>query len=368
MKTAYRYELKANPGSPYVRNLTPTANSSRSSTSPPYSIGGGAGVSWTLDNYCLDLGLGGVTSDPNDNKIKKILPGQKLTGSIVWNPEAPITHMTYNWSVTGCDPFINYIHTVSPPLGQVVAYAAVTTPTTFAYFSKPGTGTISCTYKFKLNEAPQTEYTVNLSKNVPVVDLQNIESNIVAAAPGSIHILNPNGSHKLTFTTMNFNGRATTPSYFVQSGNYGSWDFVQLVTSSHITATINGTVEPYPGNFYTPRLDNTFPYAAGETANGNQGTTNDNPYLNFTAAAGLTKITLQYTFRMHWLYLPPGADSKYVSMRSRDWQWACEATAANNWNPTGTISVKGGGVTDHEISATVNWPKQPEWTQVAQNG
>jgi hypothetical protein len=86
VKSSVRYHVKADPGSSFEVTCTPTASVSASSMQ-----GGSASVSYKVEAWPVNLAVGGTTPDPADEDRRKILPGQKVTGAVVYGSGAPLT-------------------------------------------------------------------------------------------------------------------------------------------------------------------------------------------------------------------------------------------------------------------------------------
>lgn len=235
-KSAVKYHVKNNPGASFNVTCTPSADASA-----PGMPGGSASVSYKVEAWAVNIAVGGTTADPNDQDRRKILPGQKVTGVVVYGDDAPLTpalvpnsnpprHDT-TWTITDCNPFLDYVVASGGATGTLTAYSSQQGATGWAFWAKPGTGKVACSHKMKLTEGPETVFTVSLEKTVPVVSPENILATLGHTGDGAFGDPFEDGAH-IGFSLMNFGGRITTPDMFIVNQDPGSWDFVQLVTQS----------------------------------------------------------------------------------------------------------------------------------------
>lgn len=373
-KSAVRYHVKTAPGNSFTVTCTPTA-----SASAPGMPGGESSVTYKVEAWPVNIAVGGTTADPGDDR-PKILPGQKVTGVVVYGDGAPLTpalvagvsppkHDT-TWTISGCNPFLDFVVASGGATGTLTTYSSQQGATGWAFWAKPGTGTVACEHKMKLTEGPQTVFTVGLQKTVPVVD---VDKTAIAFAqnPGAMYeeaVKNGNLMRIVRFSHARFEGAVTTPTFFHVASDKGSWDFVQLIRTSERRWRRNGQLHLEPDNIYggAPRLDNQFPYDPGAVADGTNGFAIDAPaYGKPKAWVDLEHIWFKDEFTMFWIYRPPqveGSEVRYVPMAKCD--WACGVKASeSSWTPEGTIEVPPSYVPS--VIGSVNWwPGHPVWTQV----
>lgn len=268
--------------------------------------------------------------------------------------------------IVRCD----YVVASGGATGTLTTYAPQKGATGWAFWAKPGTGTVACEHKMKLTEGPQTVFEVDLEKTVQVVDIAK-SATITAESPGAVYEeATKNGTlyRIVRYSQARFEGAFTTPAYFHLGSDKGTWDFAQLVRSSEQRWRRNGQLHLESDNFYSgaPRLDNQFPYDPGAAADGTSAFTVDAPaYGKPKAWTDLEHIWFKYEFTMFWMYKPPlveGSEVRYVPAAKCD--WACGVMATETaWTPEGTIGSPPSQVPS-EIGSVAWWPGHPVWTQV----
>lgn len=326
-----------------------------------------------------------ATADPGDQDIRKILPGQKVTGVVVYGDGAPLTpaldetsdppvHDT-TWTISDCSPFLDYVVASGSATGTLTTYAPQKGATGWAFWAKPGTGTVACEHKMKLTEGPGTVIPVSLAKTVPVADLDSIDVSGEATSVGPKCFID--ATHRwLQFSKMWFQGSMRTPEMFWVGQDKGSWEFVQLVLSTERHYWVSGVKTTLPPEFSSPpRLDNSVPYpqSSSVAANGTPQETFDTPGFGVDKnLAGLQKLYMKDSFRMYWMYLPPcvqGSEVRYVPIASCDWNIGLSA-ASPLWIAEGELSLDGTppAIVASIVEAVQLWSKpHPVWTQVVVN-
>ncbi len=379
-KSAVKYHVKNNPGASFNVTCTPSADASA-----PGMPGGSASVSYKVEAWAVNIAVGGTTADPNDQDRRKILPGQKVTGVVVYGDDAPLTpalnetsdppkHDT-TWTISGCSPFLDYVVASGNASGTLTPYTSQQGATGWAFWAKPGTGKVACTHKMKLTEGPQTVFEVDLEKTVPVVDLHEVIASGEAISVGAKCFVD--ATHRwLQFSKMWFQGALRTPEMFWVGQDKGSWVYAQLVLSTDRHYWVNGTKAVLPPAFSTPpRLDNSFPYpeTSSTVASGTPQEAFDAPGFGIDKnLQGLQTLYMKDAFRMYWMYLPPnvsGSEVRYVPIASCDWRVGLSASSAL-WIPDGEIDLGGNppNIVTSVVEAVELWIKpHPEWTQIVVN-
>jgi hypothetical protein len=376
-KSAIKYHVKNGPGASF--NVTCTPSASVTAAGMP---GGQATVSYKVEAWAVNIAVGGTTADPGDENIRKILPGQKVTGVVVYGDGAPLTpaldetsdppvHDT-TWTISDCSPFLDYVVASGSATGTLTTYAPQKGATGWAFWAKPGTGTVACEHKMKLTEGPETVIPVSLEKTVPVVTPTVEDTFVSPQSPGGF--CNTYGEHGYVvgFNKMGFTGKITTPGMFVVNSNHGSWDFVQLIRGLDRGYVQNGQTFPWTSNFswdssddQPPRkLDSGYPYQGGQVSDGTPGITIDIPQRGVDVIQ-LEKIWINDRFTMYWMYTPPVVDgyaSRPVPVAKRDWDVALKGESPY-WLPWGTL-VTGSPTIFHLLGTLEAWPAHPSWVGV----
>lgn len=379
-KSAIKYHVKNGPGASF--NVTCTPSASVTAAGMP---GGQATVSYKVEAWAVNIAVGGTTADPGNQNVRKILPGQKVTGVVVYGDGAPLTpaldetsdppvHDT-TWTISDCSPFLDYVVASGSATGTLTTYAPQKGATGWAFWAKPGTGTVACEHKMKLTEGPETVIPVSLEKTVPVADLDSIDVSGEATSVGAKCFVD--ATHRwLQFSKMWFQGSMRTPEMFWVGQDKGSWEFVQLVLSTERHYWVSGVKTTLPPEFSSPpRLDNSVPYpqSSSVAANGTPQETFDAPGFGVDKnLAGLQKLYMKDSFRMYWMYLPPcvqGSEVRSVPIASCDWNIGLSA-ASPLWIAEGELSLDGTPPTivASIVEAVQLWSKpHPVWTQVVVN-
>ena len=379
-KSAVRYHVKTAPGSSFTVTCTPTA-----SVSAPGMPGGTVSISYKVEGWAVNIAVGGTTADPGDQDRPKILPGQKVTGVVVYGDGAPLTpalvpgvsppkHNT-TWTISGCNPFLDFVVASGGATGTLTTYSSQQGATGWAFWAKPGTGKVACEHKMKLTEGPQTEFPVALEKTVPV---QNLDEAVVSGEAISVGAkCFVDATYRwLQFSKMWFQGALKTPEMFWVGQDKGSWAYLQLVLSTERHYWVNGAKTTLSPEFSgPPRLDNNFPYpnTSSVAADGTPQEAFDPPGFGVDKnISGLEKLFMKDAFTMYWMYLPPtvqGSEVRYVPIASCDWRIGLSASSPL-WIAEGELSNGGSPPTivASIVEAVQLWSKpHPVWTQVVVN-
>ena len=306
-------------------------------------------VSYSANVYPLTVNLtGGIGS----STAKHILIGQQLTATL---STGPLTPTTYSWGVSGGVAFKNYTannsNAVYTPLGYETGSQLVT------YFCQPTTAaTVSCLIHLAVpaGASPASGIDVTPTQTLTVEK----PSALLDVAIGSVTDLptstNPNGVQLQQFYTypqsgnaegISWNGTLTTPAAYVTAGNYGSWNWTQLITAQRQQKN-NGVYWQFAVNTTTPAtvingisvLDGSYPYGyfwypSDGTRTGNA----DSPYQPLDSSVTIREYDVSDSFNDYLMYLPPGSGSLPVAMKRSSWYWDFQALKdpTNAWSTSG---------------------------------
>lgn len=233
------------------------------------------------------------------------------------------------------------------------------------YSSKHGAETITCSFDL-YGEAGGQLKLARLGCTTQV-DVQVPDSFLVisSAFPQSV-ISGDRLFSSTTGTRIRFN--VVTPPEFVQGADTGMVAVCQLVKDDRDHSP--GTDDDYgTGIFFW--LDNTFPYLDSEHIARVQGLndptaattpfkTSDHP--NDFLEPTYTGVTINNLYRTSTIYRPPGADSEYVPLKTRDWKWNVSVSKVGGvWPP-----VPGGGVS-FPAAETLEDVRKATWTRAYLN-
>lgn len=347
----------------YTRN--PSA-----SASTTVALSADAHVHYMVEVCALDIAFTGTENTSGDPGVS-LLIGQKLTADIDCKPPAHAAD-SYSWTVDMGQPFADYITT--EPLGDVIDVAVpITSSNASFYFSNPVTVTLSCTYTSGL-----VGKTVTVSRQLavlsPQVDVKEIIGTIQIRPSGPIlqlfggNYVHFDGSSYFRGVTPGvvFGGRVSTPTIFHDGLNTGSWTYVQTIVPNrfyydgsglHTICQAGSEVKDgvYPYGFITmPGFDENY-----RPADWLERNTEDSPSTGLPGKL-VAAIGHWEEFSMHVYYIPPGTDSRPVSLRAWKWNWAGTATltGTNQYDSTHwELTLK-----DQRLDAPLNFLKQLEWT------
>ena len=162
-----------------------------------------------------------------------------------------------------------------------------------------------------------------------------------------------------------FDGFVDTSSYWSQKGK---WAYVQLIQSQRNYTYING-ITSHNGDGTSIKLDTSFPYQGPFAADGTSpalicGDTPRDALFGFPPPQGNPPVPVQRlsisahdTFWTYLMFVPPGSNSRPVSLQLASWQWGGVGTIYNNWTPPD-------GTTYSTSSNTIgyDWTIHPEWS------
>jgi hypothetical protein len=297
-----------------------------------------------------------------------LLIGQKFSAEISLDPGSPTSaNDTYAWTVSGGDPFADY--SMPPPSGPGVytPFSSPNSATMACYFAHPQSGiTVTCSVGL-----PLAGINLNLSKNniasvAPDYALQVIQGTPQMVLDGTIPGLwwirlfgaefESHGKAGIYFHA----GKVDTPPPW-SSGGTGEWCFVQLVTDSVSWYKRNdGVFFDWSANFSpptAPKLDGKLPYdEATYAADGILHWTRDTP--GFSADSTVVQCSDNGSYVMYEMYRPPGADSRFVPLRSVTWHWSGHFGRNSNILPWFQMEPPQATFTPYDFSS------HPVWTSV----
>lgn len=170
-----------------------------------------------------------------------------------------------------------------------------------------------------------------------------------------------NGGGPTSVPGMRFIGAVGTPAMFCNSGDPGSWLFVQLA-NIYEREYYRSTFVPLTNSSGGLALDNGWPYTPGwpadNLANSEYSTpqdTSDSPDL--TLEDNVNQFIINDSFQMYMMYIPPGNNSQYVPLHKLVWEWNTPGSLPYDDGPWpdgayGTVTV------DSDARCTVH----PSWT------
>jgi len=361
-----------NPGSTVTVSISPKSSSPGGTCS--------AGVSVSLTEIAIQLT--GVADSANDIMIGQRLGGNVIINGVVQNN----TGDTFNWNVSGDNPFGAYIvktnlAPVNPDSSYVQPYVPQTTPSFWAYLRTPGSYTVTCQYysaalgqTFSLS-ATGFAYAPSCSWGAYMV-LPSFVPN--ATTPTKVELTTVGSP---TPTGIVFSGSVTTPALFTSQGS-GWWSQVQLITPDRAK---DGTV-PHDTRYSpvngTQALDTSFPYetawgdiydfshtyeAPADGTSINPGGIEANPaippgaiWMDAPAQSLINTVGAAHSvvafdsFHVYMMYYPPGA-AQYVPLKDLNWYWKADAHI-NVGDPAWSWDAN-----EAQWSFLSNYPAHPTW-------
>jgi len=309
------------------------------------------------------------------NSAKSLLIGQQFGASL---NSGSLTQTSWNWTVSGGSPFKNSVASdasaVYTPLGSE------TGSTLTCYFAKPGTATVNCAAHLALpaGSVPAGGLDVTVTQTITVEKpsaLLDVAIGTVTDLPSStnptdvqlqqVYRYPPDGyAYGITWR-----GTITTPSAYVTSGAYGSWNWTQLMTASRQEKN-NGVYWQFAVNTTTPptRINNTqvldgmYPYwNEWYPSDGTRTGNSDSPAQPLDPSNAIREYDVSDSFKDYLMYQPPGSGSLPVPLKESGWYWQFQALkdASNAWS-TGGKNAQWGFVGD--------FPSFPVWTFCASVG
>ena len=282
-----------------------------------------SGLQWTATGKTLQGwtgGNGGSTGAPYG-----------LANPYTWSqPHITDPGPAWYWSDVAGNKTITCTATVTPPIGQGSA------------FSVTATRTVTL-------DVPA--WTESDSANPTRIDNQYPPISGYALWAGSL-VINNNGSQ--------WNDSVTLPPN-LYTGN-GDWAHLQII-SVNGTHTIGGTATPVP-NSGTTGLDGGFPYRTDGSVYIDSGqivSEGDSPGI--ALLDDYTNYTLNYSYDLYVMYIPPGSQSIWVPLTKLTWTWAPNVNRpapSGHWSgwPAGTAP---GGNPVVPASGT-RCTDEPSWT------
>jgi len=334
---------------------------------------GAASISYTAAAYPVTVNLtGGIGL----STTKHLLIGQQLTATL---SSGPLTQTSWSWGASGGEPFKNYTASDSSATYTPLGYE--TGSQLICYFSQPSSSaSVSCTAHLAVptGSSPASGLDVTATQSLTIEK----PSAVLDVSCGSVTDLptatNPTGVQLQQIYTypqsgsaegISWSGTITTPAAYVTSGNYGSWNWTQLITAQRQQKN-NGVYWQFAVNTTTPAtiingmsvLDGNYPYGYfWYPSNGVAAGNADSPYQPLDASTAIREYDVSDSFNDYLMYLPPGSGSLPVPMKRSSWYWDFQALKdnSNNWSTSG-MNAQWGFVGD--------FPAFPTWTFCATIG
>ena len=369
-----RYTVQNDPPATLTVSCSPEADAQAAGSGAPYSSSNsGASVVYSASiSPFIILPTGGI--GPSD--ARKLLIGQQFSATL----GSPLTPTSWNWTVSGGSPFKNWAASdnsaVYTPLGPETGYSLV------CNFAKPDSVSVSCAAHLAVPSdaspsggldvtATQTLTTVKPSAQLSII------CGIVTDLPTSTNPTNVQLQQYYRYPPdgnaygIAWYGLITTPAAYVTSGDYGSWNWTQLITASRQEKN-NGVYWQFAVDTTSPPtvingtqvLDGTYPYgyfwypANGATPAPGSA---DSPQQSLDPSNAISEYNVTDSFKDYLMYLPPGSGSIPVPLQENDWFWHFQAlkNASSIWS-TNSKNAQWGYVAD--------FPAFPVWTFCASVG
>jgi len=337
---------------------------------PTASIGSGASycdVTYSAAIYPVTVNLGGGIGP---STAKRLLVGQQLGATL---GAGPLTQTSWNWSASGGAPFKNYV--ANDAKGVYTPLASETNSQLVCNLAQPTTGaSVSCTAHLAVptGASPAAGLDVTATQAFIVEKpsaMLDVFMGTVADLPTSI---NPTAVQLQKDYYSSLDGRAngiawkgtiTTPATYVFSGDYGTWNYTQLLNAARQQKN-NGVYWQLAVNTTTPAtlingstvLDGTYPYAySWYPSNGTRAGSADSPAQGLDSNTAVREYDVSDSFNDYLMYLPPGSGSLPVPLKLTNWYWNFQALkdATNAWS-TSSKNASWGFVGD--------FPAFPTWT------
>jgi len=351
-----RYTVQG--GATITLTLSPTSSATASASNGPGGWQAGATVSYTVSVSPVTINLGGTIPDSSGNY--NILIGQACTPSI---SAGPFTLSNFQWSAGPIFDKFLIASDQSSGYATFLSAAALTQPNpTWHWYLDSGAGSfmVSCS--------------ATASINGTVVGTVKGQQQVKVWPPYYYmkHNAGPTGVYGMDVSTggpsqvppgMSFVGAVGTPALFVNSGNTGSWLFVQIINTDHGQYYPFSPTELASGS-QGIALDNEWPYtpgwAADSTANASTPhSTDDSPDLLLNNS--VDEFIIQDTYQMYMMYSPPaqlGYDTQYVPLHCLTWAW--DTNSYVKWGPSGWPAGAAGTVS---VTSDLRWETHPSWSK-----
>ena len=353
-------------------------------------IGAFVAASLSVSGDSNTITLGGTA--PDSNGKLNILVGQGCTASLNTPPFSVQQQSGWTWTVSGTtfqdwQPTTPYNPITNAPANSQASYYSdgsgpLTNPTAHWYWNDPGPNptpeTVTCTATVTPNDGKNAPYTVTVTQKVSVqvpgwsadgtggymqVNASAYNANgttCLWAGPG------PGQSGGMNWTANSFTPQ--TPAAF----GTGTVELVQLVTPN--MSYVNATGVGVPGKtHYDPEhgqtgLDTAYPYPGPAYTEGSimlPYRSNDSPTMPLNNA--MASAMMQHQFTDHLLYLPPGADVRWVPLASFTWSTNGSATNPGGWSNYVAAygSDSAGTVNPTAKTLFTAEHKHPSWTQIS---
>jgi hypothetical protein len=365
------------PGNNVVVNCTPSASVNQ--------IPGGCAceVEYYVQLMPVTVSLDGAT--PDSNSQLHILIGQGCTGTL--SVGSPVQLSNYQWTING-STFKNYVPSTSATHVQYLTTTDLQSTNPHWYWREETNSqsiTVECTATATINGQQVGSVTGRAYIKVHAPEyFMEIKTGRVLL--GQLPVQNPplatlifagpptNNSHP---NGADWYARVNTPSTpvnFTTTG-HGKFNFVQIVTPGR-RRTYGSVIDEECLGYGSPALDSTWPYEPDTLPEGYPGweaniatggvliRAGDSP--GFTVNALDTNYKIAEDFDVYLMYLPPGNDSKWVSLQLISWTWQCNINRGASWPSPGPAQEVAGG---YVASLFDNDSRiHPEWEGLAPAG
>ncbi|MCW5941643.1 MAG: hypothetical protein KIS66_05395 [Fimbriimonadaceae bacterium] len=408
-----KWTIKELPGPSFTVTCSPAALMTLGSGSPNYGF---CRVNYTAQVFAARLVLGGEVW--KDGTTNKVAIGQKVTAQVVLDAGAP-SPTSYAWTVSGGEPFADYVVTETLPNQNPQIHTAVYTPyqpgstaaTEFYFRTARDSASVECqvTLSGISGKMSLGAYVTSLaptfhdryapwnigrpelvSKGPPravVADGDAAVVNMIALFGAKRRfVTNANGGTDWDPTLGLLLGAALDDSACRNGGQMGTWTFVQQFIDNTTIVLEDGSPFPHPPVNDWP-LDGYYPFkdiyveppGSGQrvTKNPSPGATYssvtgqftgvlvDNPNIAWTVAPGLLipgDIRFENEFKTHMLYFAPGF-SKPVPIRQWRWQVSGHATKSPPQLPSFPRGVWALPNASAAVTSQIPFPEHPLWTR-----
>ena len=359
VSTGSRWTSIANPGNSFsLPSVNPLANVVRGDVGSFGPVTPGvAHVGYVAETFPVRLIISGTKLV---NGKPTLLIGQRLSATLDIGNLPPHLGDSFTWVVTNGAPFSNYV--ASAAAGIYTAFASPNSPNMQCWFAQAIEPiTVRCTFQSMTANSSVVVDRDDVVTVAPSFDLQR--------AIGTMQILgNAFQLYGATYNGLNagvhYYGHVMTPAFWIEGGDMGNWNLTQIL---HATTTwvSNGTSYwDSSTNFVGPpsKHDGTsFPYSPQWPADVHVHADNDSPGI-----AGISTFTVLFDsadFSTYQLYMPPGAGSKFVPLKSLDWSYSAQVSRPTVNAAWGKVS---GAIPTHTLRNA--YRPHPIWTGSVGNG
>ena len=320
--TAARYSLQG--GGTFTVSCNPSAFMSGSSPNPYQVMGGSAYVGYTATATPALTLTGGIGSTWN----KSLLIGQQLSATL---NTAGLQANPCNWTVSGGSPFANYNQVAGNNNATYTPLGSLTGTSMNCYFASPTTAaTVTCTAHLVVpaNASPSAGLNISLSPSLTIEKPSNSLNIVIGSVnpepgypspPTFVELEQyPQSQPSGSACGLQFFGTITTPAAYVASGDYGLWNWTQIIKASRLmknngvywqfaVQTTNPSATTKINNW--PILDGSYPYSGWYPPNGNTYNNADSPWQGLDSSTAIREYDVSDSFQDFLMYQPPGVNS-----------------------------------------------------------